>query len=74
MSWPMSCSWKGRPCREIAIAADALLYLLIHLCPARARAKRITSIAAPEEFGRLSETAFITPAETLISIHLLWMR
>jgi WD40 repeat protein len=29
----------------------------------------VTSIAAPDKFGRLAETAFITPAETLISIY-----
>ena len=28
----------------------------------------VTSIAAPDKFGRLSETAFVTPAETLFSI------
>jgi len=37
--------------------------------PGESRAKRITSIAAPEEFGRLAKTAFITPAETL-DLHL----
>ena len=29
----------------------------------------VTSIAAPDKFGRLSETAFVTPAETLFSIY-----
>ncbi|MGV8174598.1 MAG: serine protease, partial [Methanothrix sp.] len=29
----------------------------------------VTSIAAPDRFGRLSETAFVTPAETLFSIY-----
>jgi hypothetical protein len=29
----------------------------------------VTSIAAPDKFGRLAETAFITPAETLVSIY-----
>lgn len=29
----------------------------------------VTSIAAPDRFGRLTETAFITPAETLFSIY-----
>ncbi|MBN1236651.1 MAG: trypsin-like peptidase domain-containing protein, partial [Methanotrichaceae archaeon] len=29
----------------------------------------VTSIAAPDKFGRLAETAFITPLETLISIY-----
>ncbi len=29
----------------------------------------VTSIAAPDRFGRLADTAFITPAETLISIY-----
>jgi len=29
----------------------------------------VTSIAAPDKFGRLAETAFITPAEALISIY-----
>jgi energy-coupling factor transporter ATP-binding protein EcfA2 len=29
----------------------------------------VTSIAAPDRYGRLSETAFITPAETLFSIY-----
>lgn len=29
----------------------------------------VTSIASPDRFGRLSETAFVTPAETLFSIY-----
>jgi len=29
----------------------------------------VTSIAAPDRFGRLSETAFVTPSETLFSIY-----
>ncbi len=29
----------------------------------------VTSIAAPDKFGRLMETAFVTPTETLISIY-----
>jgi hypothetical protein len=44
-------------------------YLLHSSLPGKSRAKRITSIAAPDKFGRLAKTAFITPAGTL-DLHL----
>ena len=56
------------PLREDRLRGRAILSSHFSL-PGKSRAKRITSIGAPDKFGRLAKTAFITPAGTL-DLHL----